>query len=764
MKEMHFETTNPDCELFLSSEGVGFLMLSASSDSLRKWQGLTVADVSICAGVRWAFEFKGQRHTLLPGHWRYTERDTSTITRHFETNFGLWFVERWDWGQPDEGLKVTLSTGEDHEVKSAIDDMSISVTPLWTLSPAGYPSCGGIDATLSLHPASPGEIQIQAQLLDIPVKIKCQKVSLDDSPLKAGEWQILPDAQPERIPTPKDACRGEQFEREVLLTHECTLGLKMGEKAQLVFSFENSSEEHKRNIVRVSDQVSLDCESESLKTAFTNCAESLNQLIRSRADGRLGLQAGLPWFTQFWTRDMCHSFRAAFLWSGRFADGQALITDLWMQTKGRSIPNYTTTQTTTNNSIDALPLLLLTTADLVDHTGWTALMETSLPEIEHRLLEAARVFASNDLIRHGPADTWMDAQKHTSLGVQIACSPRADRAFEIQAFWISALHRWSELLGKKGNIQLNATLANAAARGLSTLRRLYLGTDGKSWADTLRPDNTPDFSLRPNILLGLSALHRADCLLKLMSHSELQKCLENLIEMNVIMPYGVRTLSPETSVRHSLPINELFDDESAYIHENKIHFHPYHEFGSRHGLEHPDWAYHNGTIWPWLSNSACELLLIAGLNEPAEQLRNTLVFHANQGLQGGALPELLDGLSSHSPWSWPKGAPHQAWSEAAFIHMVVEEWMGIRIVNIGKTLQLDSSKWKGFPDFSFEFTVQNGKIQINKYGQTSRIQFTAKESGALLEVVHRMNPAAEEPLQIYKLNRSEPLILKLCFS
>ena len=187
---MHFETTNPDCELFLSSEGVGFLMLSASSDSLRKWQGLTVADVSICAGVRWAFEFKGQRHTLLPGHWRYTERDTSTITRHFETNFGLWFVERWDWGQPDDGLKVTLSTGADHEVKSAIDDISISVTPLWTLSPAGYPSCGGIDATLSLHPASPGEIQIQAQLLDIPVKIKCQKVSLDDSPLKAGEWRM----------------------------------------------------------------------------------------------------------------------------------------------------------------------------------------------------------------------------------------------------------------------------------------------------------------------------------------------------------------------------------------------------------------------------------------------------------------------------------------------------------------------------------------------------------------------------------------------
>lgn len=764
MKEMHFETKNPDCELFLSSEGVGFLMLSASGDSLRKWQGLTVADVSICAGVRWAFEQKGQRHTLLPGHWRCTERGTSTVTRHFATNSGLWFVEKWDWGQPDEGLKVTLSAGTDQDTKSMVDDISISASPLWTLSPAGYPSCGGIDATLSLQPTSPGEIQIQSHLLDIPVKIRCQQVNLNDTQLKSGEWQILKDAQPERIPTPKDACRGEQFEREVLLTHECTLDLKMGEKAQLVFSFQNDAKQHKQNIHRVSDKMSLNCDSESITTAFTNCTESLTQLIRSRADGRLGLQAGLPWFTQFWTRDMCHSFRAAFLWSGRLTDGQALMNNLWMQTIGRSIPNYTTTQTTTNNSVDALPLLLLTTADLVDHTGWTAVMETPLHEIEQRLLEAARVFANNDLIRHGPADTWMDAQKHTSLGVQIACSPRGNRAFEIQAFWISALQRWSDLFGKRGNIQLSASLSNAATRGLSTLRRLYFGADGKSWADTLRPDNTPDYSLRPNILLGLSALNRANCLFKLMSPAELQKCVVNLIEMNVIMPYGVRTLSPETSVRHSLPINELFDDESAYIHENKIHFHPYHEFGSRHGLEHPDWAYHNGTIWPWLSHCACELLLIAGLNEPAEQLRNTLVFHATEGIQGGALPELLDGLSSHSPWSWPKGAPHQAWSEAAFIHMIVEEWMGIRIVNIGKTLQLDTSKWKGFPDFSFEFTLQKAKIQVNKYGQTSRIQFVSQEYEGVLEVIHKAALEAQEPRQIYELSRGEPLTLKLCFS
>jgi glycogen debranching enzyme len=764
VNQMHFETTEHECELFLAAEGVGFLMLSADGEMLRKWQGLTIGEYSICAGVRWEFGHAGQTRPLSRRHWKLTRRDTHSITRQWRADCGCELQERWDWSSPSEGLLITLSIDDKAPPCQPNTTFCLRAIPLWTLAHAGDSTCG-LNATRLIHnPRQAQTLHVSLQEPEAQLDVSCSAQLYPGQLPEPGEWQPLPSAGREWLPTPKDAQRGEQSAREILTSHAFQLETSTKGTARILFSQVKLPEKklHPKTIGKrispTSDFVSVH---EKLSTAFCNSAESLNQLIQTRSDGTTGLQAGLPWFTQFWTRDMCHSFRAAFLWSGRTVTGEELITDLWRSSRAGVIPNYTTTQTTTNNSVDALPLLLLSTADLIDHCGWSHLLEKVRPLILEKVLEASSIFLKGQLIQHGPADTWMDAQKKSPTGENIPCSPRSDRAFEIQAFWMAALRRWSLNFEKLNDQKTSQTLFRATQVGLKTIRNSYLCSDGARWADTLRPDGSADYSIRPNVLLGFSALQRSGCLEELLSRDELKRSIDVMLESDLIVPYGVRTLSPETSVQHPIPINDIFEDESPYIHESKIHFHPYHEFGTRNRLEHPDWAYHNGTIWPWLSGAASEMLLLTGHQDLAKRLYETLVHHATDGSQGGALPELLDGLSSHSPWSWPKGAPHQAWSEAAFLHMILECWVGLRLTSFGEKLIVDTTFWSNFPEFKLELSIHSGRVSLQKQKNSAQLSFWPSKPGATLNVCekYRSNGSARESLQ--SLVNNDPLTLKL---
>jgi glycogen debranching enzyme len=728
---MHFSTREAECELFLSSPNVGFLMLSASGCSLRKWQGLTVGETSVCAGIQWSFGHDANPRPLCEKHWLRTERTAHTITRLWKADCGCLLREVWDWSAKNGNLKASLtSTRSDRCTANADEPRNFQGIPLWTLSPAGFATCGQSHASLAHDPKKPDEITLSSRDALPTIEVLCGfEGTTSASELTPVTWQPLPDASTAWQHTPKDSCRGEESSRAILPTHSFSCSGIGVDAAFVSFCFhleaKGGTKLSPAPAHYPTTQLRMEMNSK-LEQAFANAAVSLNQLIRERDDGQLGLQAGLPWFTQFWTRDLCHSFRAAFLWSGRFEDGEKLIAELWTRSHG-SIPNYTTNQTATHNSADALPLLLMSTADVVDFVGWRIPLKNSFGDIERSLRYGCDIFKSPEgLLRHGPADTWMDAQKATHDGQLIACSPRGDRAIEIQAFWVAALSRWATILSHADHQELSAALHQAAAQGLSTIRENYYNSRTENWADTLRPDGSKDEALRPNTLLAFSALADAGLLRELMTEEQLKRYLSMLTDMNLIVPYGVRTLSPETSVRHPLPINKIFAAESAYIHEQKIHFHPFHEFGSRTALEHPDWAYHNGTIWPWLSHSACHLLLLANHAEIAQQLTETLVWHATQGLQGGALPELLDGLSSHSDWSWAKGAPHQAWSEAALVHMVIENWIGLRLKNFGRSLLLNVKHWQTLPDFSLAIELPQGQLLVTKTAHVAQLHLQGK--------------------------------------
>ena len=147
------------------------------------------------------------------------------------------------------------------------------------------------------------------------------------------------------------------------------------------------------------------------------------------------------------------------------------------------------------------------------------------------------------------------------------------------------------------------------------------------------------------------------------------------------------------------------------------------------------------------------------------QLMETLIWHSNHGSQGGALTELLDGLSSHSHWSWPKGAPHQAWSEAALIHIFCEELLGIRIDNASRRLHLCTRHWQKFSEFSFSLSTLHARINISKKAEECSIAIIESISHSPETEIHVSNFQPDKPdVQRLTITANTPVSFKITYS
>jgi predicted glycogen debranching enzyme len=223
------------------------------------------------------------------------------------------------------------------------------------------------------------------------------------------------------------------------------------------------------------------------------------------------------------------------------------------------------------------------------------------------------------LLRAGRADlnaTWMDAQIATG-----PVTPRAGQPVEIQALWYSLL----------AFLTAEAQPQYAQARdrcGASFVSGFWLA-DGAYLADRLH-DGVADRTVRPNMVLAaalplspLSTAQRAGVV---------KKAREELVT-----PRGLRTLSPR---------------DPAYQ--------PRYE-GGPHAR---DSAYHQGTVWPWLSGFYVEAALRAVPQDQLAAERKTLAAWLD-----GFLPELdragLDHVSEVFDAEEPRrpgGTFAQAWN------------------------------------------------------------------------------------------------------
>ncbi len=314
--------------------------------------------------------------------------------------------------------------------------------------------------------------------------------------------------------------------------------------------------------------------------------------------GRPGILAGYPWFGE-WGRDVFLALPGLTLARGDLDGCAAVLRGALPFLRRGLLPNIygRDVEDSHYGSCDAALWFALAVQRYQLAGGDTELLQDELVPALAKVADAyvhgtelGLVVDAAGLLDAGSSSlnaTWMDAQ--TSRG---PVTPRQGQPVEIQALWYSLL----AFLVDQGERRLAPTMLRC---GESFVQRLWLAGD-KYLADRWH-GGAADRAVRPNMVLAaalpLSPLSRSQ------RAGVVRKAQDELLT-----PRGLRTLSPHD---------------------------PAYEPRYRGDTEARDRAYHQGTVWPWLSGFYVEAALRAATKGTRSKTRREL-----RTWLDGFLPEL----------------------------------------------------------------------------------------------------------------------------
>ena len=247
---------------------------------------------------------------------------------------------------------------------------------------------------------------------------------------------------------------------------------------------------------------------------------------------------------------------------------------------------------------------------------------------------------SDGLLAHGPRLTWMDAAVDGE-----AVTPRAGKAVEIQALWYNALKTMQLLASNFGEVSLAEKYADMAFEARKSFNEKFWNGESGCLFDVVAASGA-DASLRPNQIVAVALDFT-------MLDNDKSEQVVDMVQRELVTPYGLRTLA-RTDSRY----------RGVYVGDRR----------SR------DYAYHNGTVWPWLlgpfvtaflkTKGHGEFRLEYALKTFLLPLFTQQIFEA--GL--GTLSEIFDGDAPHAA----RGCIAQAWSIAESLRAYVEDVMRVR--------------------------------------------------------------------------------------
>jgi predicted glycogen debranching enzyme len=201
-------------------------------------------------------------------------------------------------------------------------------------------------------------------------------------------------------------------------------------------------------------------------------------------------------------------------------------------------------------------------------------------------------------------------------------TPRAGKAVEINALWVSGLAGVARLSAATRAREAEQYAA-LATRARASMRKRFARADGNGLLDVVDPD---DASVRPNQLLAAS-LPDAPFADASSAAAIVDACAP------LVTSLGLRSLSPS---------------DARYVGRH------------RGGPAERDHAYHQGTVWPWLIGPYVDARRNAGRSN--DGFIEGLVAHVGEwGV--GSVSETADGDVPHGA----TGCPFQAWSVAELI-------------------------------------------------------------------------------------------------
>lgn len=391
------------------------------------------------------------------------------------------------------------------------------------------------------------------------------------------------------------------------------------------------------------------------------------------------LWAGLPWFRDYWGRDIFTSIPGTLLLSANYAEAEALFENFvqYQDTNPHSVtygrlPNiYRSSGDILYNTADAT---LLFTREVLDTARWTGskkFLEKMWPHI-HLALECDRKLRtdSSGFLLHGDADTWMDAR----IFGEKSFSPRGNRAVDIQVLWWTALEcgaEIAELLGKK---EEQSVWKSDAAKIKNSFPGKFF--DGKRMADCIMRDDTADFRVRPNQLILITAA-------QITGQRFISEETENLVAKNalgeLLFSYGLCSLS-----------------------QRDRYFHPYHGTSE---LYHEDAAYHNGTIWTWNASWAIGALCATGRQNLAWAFAKNVAGQLMDYETAGTLSANISAYPADDGTLMFSGAYSSCRSNAEFFRSIWQHFLGLRVDLLKKKIRVS-------PQFPSEWNEGSACIEL----------------------------------------------------
>ena len=423
-----------------------------------------------------------------------------------------------------------------------------------------------------------------------------------------AEWHHQPDWY-RGLDYPKERERGYDSSEDLMVPGYFEMPIKKGESIIFTASLASVAPRQMGKL--------MDAEIAALdsRDSFYHCLVNAAHQFKVQKDGENYLLAGYPWF-KCRARDMFIAMPGITL-----SIGEVEMYEKYMETAAKAIRSYI--------NKEPLPVAIyeMEQPDTLLWAIWCIqqygkyVSRQKCNELYGDLLREMIKFIrdgkhynlflhDNGLLYSNGRDravTWMNAQ---SNGRPI--TPRSGYIVEFNALWYNALKFYEQILSENGGEENKALAAQFAAEAEKTARsfkEVFLNEYGYllDYVD----GQMMDWSVRPNqlfaIALDFSPLDMKE-----------RKSVLDICTKELVTPKGIRSLSPKSGGYNPMYIGRQ---------------------------EQRDFAYHQGTAWPWLTGFYLEAYLrvyrMSGVNYIERQLigfEEELFYHCV-----GTIPELFDG-------------------------------------------------------------------------------------------------------------------------
>ena len=423
-----------------------------------------------------------------------------------------------------------------------------------------------------------------------------------------AEWHHQPDWY-RGLDYPKERERGYDSSEDLMVPGYFEMPIKKGESIIFTASLASVAPRQMGKL--------MDAEITALdsRDSFYHCLVNAAHQFKVQKDGENYLLAGYPWF-KCRARDMFIAMPGITL-----SIGEVEMYEKYMETAAKAIRSYINKEPlpVAIYEMEQPDTLLWAIWCIQQYGKYVSRQKCNelYGDLLREMIKFIRDGKHSNLFLHDNgllysngrdrAVTWMNAQ---SNGRPI--TPRSGYIVEFNALWYNALKFYEQILSENGGEENKALAAQFAAEAEKTARsfkEVFLNEYGYllDYVD----GQMMDWSVRPNqlfaIALDFSPLDMKE-----------RKSVLDICTKELVTPKGIRSLSPKSGGYNPMYVGQQTQR---------------------------DFAYHQGTAWPWLTGFYLEAYLrvyrMSGVNYIERQLigfEEELFYHCV-----GTIPELFDG-------------------------------------------------------------------------------------------------------------------------